>query len=356
MIGPARPLLLALAAAVGLAGCAQSFQKTLPQALTVARTVLPTADPYTCAESVDLNVSSRLLALTPREAKPKTDARQSEELAAHARLSGVAYLMFNAFERGEDLGALLPSELAPVAFIYGSPGPSLDRSFSELRPSRTFFGYIADDLRTGVRFVVFRGTLQPMEWVRNIQAVQTPFATGGGVNAFVHSGFLRIYGSLELEQRGTAQPTARPLSSALPKLLGARDTVFIGHSLGGALATLAGVDASRRAPSSADRIRVTTFASPRVGDPGFAQLARSVGRIDRVCNVVDPVTEAPASTGATTYTHVGEVFPISSFDWPGLDNAINDPRRQVFCWHTITTYRYMLSPSRSTFGLGSCLK
>lgn len=350
MIRPARLFALATALAVGLVGCGQSLQNVLPQARDVARVVMPPVDPYSCADSVELNVASRVLALTPGEAKPRTAARQSAELGEHARLSGVAYLMFDAFERGEDLGALLPADLAPVAYIYGFPGPGVDRSFSELRASRTFFGYVADDRRTGARVIVFRGTLQPVEWVRNIQAVQSPFDTGGGASAFVHSGFLQIYGSLEVEQGGTR----RPLSSALPDLLGARDTVFIGHSLGGALATLAGVDIARRAPQRADSLHVTTFASPRVGNPGFAALAQSVGRIVRVCNVVDPVTEAPASTGATVYTHVGEVFKVSSFDWPGLDNSIGDLRRQAFCWHTITTYRYMIAPGNPTFGLGFC--
>ncbi|MBK6705221.1 MAG: hypothetical protein IPG56_16640 [Caulobacteraceae bacterium] len=65
------------------------------------------------------------------------------------------------------------------------------------------------------------------------------------------------------------------MSPALRNLVAGRDTVFVGHSLGSALATLAGVEASRRSPQSAARLRIVTLASPRVGDAGFATLRAS---------------------------------------------------------------------------------
>lgn len=108
------------------------------------------------------------------------------------------------------------------------------------------------------------------------------------------------------------------------------------------------MEATRRSPADAANMRIITYASPRVGNAGFAKLAKAVGRIDRVCSVVDAVPMLPTSTRAQLYIHVGNVFRVSPFDWPDLDNDLKRIGSQITCWHGIAQYAYMLEPSKRT--------
>lgn len=292
---------------------------------------------------------------TVREIAPSAGSNVSADLSAQARLSMLSYEMYDAFTRGEDPRTLNPGGLRTVGLIYGDPGRHTERPGErELRDTETFYGFVADDEATGRRYVVLRGTLQPNEWLRNLQARQAPYPLGVRrlqATAWAHRGFLEIFGSLTLD--GANGRT--PLASALPGLVADRDVFIIGHSLGGALATLVGVDAARLAPEDAARIQVTTFGSPRVGDAGFAEMAKSLGRLVRVCNLSDAVTAVPPNAGRARYTHVGDVFQVSSFDWPRLDNDL-ERGQQILCWHSIYSYTYMTDPGKTEFAeLEACL-
>ena len=290
-----------------------------------------------------------------REIAPKAGGQTSQDLADLARHPRLAYELYDVFESGADLGAAFAksgakSGLTLVGFIYGDPGPQGERMAKRRPDGRTFYGFVADDLASGTRIVAFRGTLQPNEWVRNIQARQSAYTS----TAKVHEGFLTIFQTLTFE----TPTSAEPLATALPNLIGGRKTAVVGHSLGAALATLAGVDAVRRAPAQTRNLRIVTIASPRVGDAGFAALARQAPRIDRVCNLVDVVPAVPPSGLDARYVHVGTTFKISSFDWPELNNAVPKAGDQILCWHGDASYAYMLTPSKSAPGpaLGQCAR
>lgn len=284
-----------------------------------------------------------------REIAPKAGGATSQDLADLARHPRLAYELYDVFESGADLpAAFAKSGLTLVGFIYGDPGPQGDRLAKRRPDGRTFYGFVADDPASQTRVIAFRGTLQPNEWVRNIQARQSAYAGG----AKVHEGFLAIFQTLTFE----AAANADALGEALPSLVGGRKTAVVGHSLGAALATLAGVDAARRAPDQTRDLRVVTIASPRVGDAGFAALARQVPRIDRVCNLVDVVPAVPPSGPDGRYTHVGTTFKVSSFDWPELNNAVPKAVDQILCWHGDAAYAYMLAPAKSASALGQCAR
>lgn len=128
--------------------------------------------------------------------------------------------------------------------------------------------------------VVFRGTDTLLDWLDfNFDAVPTPWLPGG----FVHDGFKEafdaVWADIEL-----AIPQGVPI-------------VATGHSLGGALATLA---ASRRPPAC-----TYTFGSPRVGDAAFGAAARSAPFF-RVVNHRDVVTEVPR-----LLAHVGDLYYVA---------------------------------------------
>jgi hypothetical protein len=93
--------------------------------------------------------------------------------------------------------------------------------------------------------VVFRGTSQLRDWVTNLHAVPVRWASGGRV----HGGFRRALGHVWRPLRRLLAGRAGPLFCT-------------GHSLGGALALLAGSLLRPRA--------VYTYGAPRVGDRAFA--------------------------------------------------------------------------------------
>lgn len=315
----------------------------------------PSAEQFICADRTQIDRRRDWEEASVQEIAPSAGAQTSADLAVHAELSALSYEMYDAVENGRDAKELLPPDLQLVAFIFGDPGRATERLLNRLRDTQTFYGFVADHIKSGRRFIVFRGTLQPNEWLRNLQVRQRPYpedASGSPSNANVHRGFLQIFGSLELAWEGQRTPFA----TALPKLITGREATFIGHSLGGALATLAGVDAARRAPEDAERLRLVTFASPRVGDQGFAILAQSIGRIDRVCNVVDLVPAVPPSTRRAPYTHVGAVFRVSSFDWPDLSNKLLERNQKILCWHSIAAYGYMVDPVKPAEAPPACLQ
>ena len=276
---------------------------------------------FTCPDSSEFKLrrDAEADALNAREHQPSAGAVTSRDLATHARLSAMSYAMYEAYTAGGDPLDALDKRLRPVALIHGDPGrePRLRRR--KARDTRTFYGVVADDRLTGRRLIILRGTLQPNEWIRNVQArlrpflrsqVRRPFPGRVGQRilqrARVHNGFMNIYSSFEMTR--VSDNARMSFAEGLEDLVVARDATFIGHSLGGALATLAGVDAALMSPSDGKRLRIVTLASPRVGNEGFARLAQAVGRIDRVCNVVDLVPAAPPSTRLTPYVHVGNVF------------------------------------------------
>lgn len=319
-----------------------------------------TSNHFDCPNSLTINVGKGhlLQALTPGQQRPTAGAATSADLAAHARFSAMSYDMYEAYNAGADPASKLARDLTPVALIYGTPGADDLRLRPNAPSSRTFYGVVADEPASGRRFVVIRGTLAPVEWVRDAQAGLRPFVSnrlsrpllGAPQNllskAWVHAGFLKIFASLEIISASHGKSTN--LADALPALVSGRQVTFIGHSLGAALATLTGVEAARRSPADAAKMRIITYASPRVGNKGFAELAKAVGRIDRVCSVVDVVTMVPTSTQALLYLHVGNVFKLSPFDWPDLDNSLERSGQQITCWHGIAQYSYMLEPSKRT--------
>ena len=129
--------------------------------------------------------------------------------------------------------------------------------------------------------LVFRGTDDQQAWVDfNFDKLPERWPQGGKV----HQGFK--------EALDAVWPEVEP---AIPS----GTAIYTGHSLGGALATLA---TSRKPPT------VTyTFGSPLVGDDDFAVTIASP--FHRVVNNRDIVTTIPPLTG---YRHLGELYYIAS--------------------------------------------
>lgn len=137
--------------------------------------------------------------------------------------------------------------------------------------------------------LVFRGTDDPRDWLQNLDARFVKWPHGGRV----HSGFLKVFSEVQQEVLEIASASKKPL-------------FVTGHSLGGALATLAAalLIANDRAPRA-----TYTFGAPRCGDARFCK-ALDTAPFYRIVNNRDLVTNVPLATMG--YRHAGVLHYIES--------------------------------------------
>ncbi len=137
--------------------------------------------------------------------------------------------------------------------------------------------------------LVFRGSDDVLDWIRNLDFAQVE-AHGGQV----HRGFYFTMDTIwnEMNQRlSQFQQDNLPLWIA-------------GHSLGGALATLA----ARRLADTFPIAGVYTFGQPRVGDPDFADAFPDEPPHYRFVNNQDIVTQVPMRWFFNSYKHHGQLY------------------------------------------------
>lgn len=138
--------------------------------------------------------------------------------------------------------------------------------------------------------IAFRGTDETCDWWNNLnrRLVDSPRFVRGKIHRGFRDAFFRSYDWLR----------------AMARQIGERRVYVTGHSLGGALATLASYVLALRSIRVAG---VHTFGSPRVGDAQFARVYERVlgGLTYRWRNNNDAVTRLPCwSCG---YRHVGQL-------------------------------------------------
>ena len=191
------------------------------------------------------------------------------------------------------------------------------------------FGFVALNLTTQNVFVVFRGTLTPMDWLADLSFPQVPHAWG-----MVEKGFSGLY-----------QECSVSVITALKRVPGAPKVFVTGHSLGSALATLATADLAINGIAAA----MYTIASPRVGNAAFADEFNVNGQVAarwRIVNTEDIVTTVPLATPS-----VGDILPPTSalarlllpmrkFDYTHVGTAVNFTvnKGSIIENHDIRTY------------------
>lgn len=191
---------------------------------------------------------------------------------------------------------------------------------TRLQDGNPRMGFVAVD---GSQLTIsFRGTENVDDWVHDLGILTVPYTPTGSIlmqdNRIVgvHDGFYELY-------KAILQALLRALYFMPHGVL--IDRVLItGHSMGGALATLASFDVF-----AATNINPTviTFASPRVGTPAFASLLdQHLPNFFRVTNPWDIVPEVPVPP---VFKHVGREVLLR-----GCPISI-DPVRN----HALNTYR-----------------
>jgi len=152
------------------------------------------------------------------------------------------------------------------------------------------FGFVGYNAGNNEIVCSFRGTVASslQDWIDDLS-----FSYAQGVypdipGAHVHSGFYGCYTAL----KNAAQSAVNALQAEYPDA----DVYYTGHSLGGAIATLAHVDGVINWDVSASQSNSFTFGSPRVGDATFATgFSNEVGWTNhyRVVNNRDIVPHLP---------------------------------------------------------------
>lgn len=137
--------------------------------------------------------------------------------------------------------------------------------------------------------VAFRGTKGALDWFSNLNLLERRTTFGS-----VHDGFYRAF-----------QAVRTSLESLIEPLAQTRQVILTGHSLGGALATIAAATWNQRFAIRS----IYTFGQPRVGFRSFQQfaVANFDNRFFRFVNADDIVPRVPPG-----YVHIGQLTHFDS--------------------------------------------
>eukprot|EP00698_Gefionella_okellyi_P006550 TRINITY_DN15881_c0_g1_i1.p1 TRINITY_DN15881_c0_g1~~TRINITY_DN15881_c0_g1_i1.p1 ORF type:complete len:301 (+),score=55.55 TRINITY_DN15881_c0_g1_i1:124-903(+) len=180
-------------------------------------------------------------------------------------------------------------------------------SFSGDFESEQLYVYFGVDSSLNALVIAFRGTMPEdiLDWCDDLDAIHTSYpAVSGGI---VAEGFWDSY-----------QTLLPGISSSVSSLLQQYSNVLItGHSLGGALAALMGLDYFA-ANNQASGVTLITFGQPRVGNNAVATfMSNTIPSVWRVTHAEDPVPHVPMEV--LGYWHAaGEIYyPGGSSGDPG---------------------------------------
>ncbi|KAI8367850.1 lipase [Choanephora cucurbitarum] len=156
-------------------------------------------------------------------------------------------------------------------------------------------GFVMTSVNDKTIYLSFRGSISSRNWMTNFNYRLTSFS--GVPGAKVHSGF---YNALK-DSSKTYLPVVKSLLSSNPQY----KIVVTGHSLGGALALLAGVDLlASESNITSDNLMIVTYGGPRVGNRKFAEFVeKSNVPVLRSVNQLDPIPQAPPRVSG--FVHAG---------------------------------------------------
>eukprot|EP00735_Rhodelphis_limneticus_P000913 TRINITY_DN1144_c0_g1::TRINITY_DN1144_c0_g1_i1::g.17216::m.17216 TRINITY_DN1144_c0_g1::TRINITY_DN1144_c0_g1_i1::g.17216 ORF type:complete len:287 (+),score=77.73,sp/P19515/LIP_RHIMI/32.71/2e-30,Lipase_3/PF01764.20/1.5e-32,DUF2974/PF11187.3/5.9e-06,Abhydrolase_6/PF12697.2/2.1e-05,PGAP1/PF07819.8/3.6e-05,Abhydrolase_5/PF12695.2/3.5e-05,Thioesterase/PF00975.15/0.00011,Abhydrolase_3/PF07859.8/0.0046,AXE1/PF05448.7/0.015,Abhydrolase_1/PF00561.15/0.015,Abhydrolase_8/PF06259.7/36,Abhydrolase_8/PF06259. len=175
--------------------------------------------------------------------------------------------------------------------------------------SHDAFGYVGVDQNTRNVIIAFKGSSTLRNWMDNLKISQVE-RYEGIEDAMVHKGFLEAYQSIEAK-----------MYSALDGIWGPKRIIVVGHSLGGALATLAAVDLHQRGYFVE---ALYTFGCPRVGNYEFTQYMSSWTQAWRIVNKGDIVVSLPPA-GMNFHHFPTEIWYDTDDSYYVCDNSGEDP-------------------------------
>lgn len=189
-------------------------------------------------------------------------------------------------------------------------GTQLVKDFSN--PQFNTRGYIAMDPEKQLIIVAYRGT-EPgsiRNYISDLIIRHDLWKPAPG-RALVHSGFLNAWEHIQPQ-----------VTDDLIKLIQEKPNFsigFMGHSLGGALATFSALDLIQKVPELAknEKLFLSTFGQPRTGDEIFAKYVDDNLKAVRTIIRGDPIPRLPPSWPIPfigSYQHFGEELYINNPD------------------------------------------
>ncbi|KAL7616592.1 phospholipase A1-II 1 [Lactuca sativa] len=301
-------------------------------------------------------------------AQAARDAFNSEKASKHAGNS--LYSRSNLLSKVE-IEQGNPFRYEVTKYFYGTssvPLPSfLVQSLSREAWSKesNWIGYVAvatDEGKAalGRRDIViaWRGTVQAMEWINDLKfvSVSAPEIFKENDDIKIQDGWHSIYTTADPRSpfnKTSARHQVLEEVSRLVELYKNEEVslTVVGHSMGGALATLNAVDIvsngfnkTMSMPSKTFPVTAFVFASPRVGDSDFHKFFSSHKDIHvlRVQNAKDVVPHYPLKIG---YLHVGEELAIDTTKSPYLKSP-GDIQR----WHDMESYLHGVAGAQGSKG------
>ena len=163
--------------------------------------------------------------------------------------------------------------------------------------------YVDKDIESKTIYVAFAGSDSKVDWIRTNFDIEedvytVPCTTAPQEKAEtlkVHKGFLKAWKSIE-------EPVWDKVSNVMLRSAGSGRVVVCGHSLGGAMATLASLDLFCKAEARYQKsLSVITFGSPTVGNTSFRDTFDAIiPKSIRVVTVYDPIPK----TTINDFVHV----------------------------------------------------
>lgn len=158
------------------------------------------------------------------------------------------------------------------------------------------FGFVARVMNTDEFIVSIRGTQTPEEWVRNFTAVPNPWSEVPNFG-FVHLGFEQMWRRVRTS-----------VFQALRNVPAGSRITMVGHSLGGAMATLGAADVKVNLGKDVN-VDLWTVGCPRVGLILFRNnFNKLIPQDFRVVNHGDIVPHVPSLL--QLFAHVGKEIDV----------------------------------------------
>lgn len=219
-------------------------------------------------------------------------------LAIKQRVLDMCRLSALCYHDAVDMKAMFDEGKEPV-LRRCTVAPVLLENTEDYNDGQAYFSHYSNKLENGKQRVdgvlVFRGTENFRDWLSDFNVIRVRM-TLPNVPAVkepkVHYGFIRQYRTIDKDINGLVRKMT--MEDNL-------ETLHVtGHSLGGALASIACVALKKEFPNL--KIHCYTFGSPRPGDASFSKcFEESVESSHRFLNNNDPVTATPTTW---RFTHV----------------------------------------------------